>query len=64
MALMPRKIMADDHVAAKIGSVENDPFGRLLQHTTMGFGLSAVWVQAAMHRAIETHGVTAEHIVG
>lgn len=64
MAMMPRKIMADDHVAAKIGSVEDDPFGRLLQHTKMGFGISAVWLQAAMHRAIETHSVTAEHIVG
>lgn len=27
LALMPQKIMADDHVAAKVDSVQDDPFG-------------------------------------
>ena len=63
MALMPLSIMADDHVAAKVGAVEDDPFGRLHQQTTMGFGLSAIWLRAALHRAIETHDATPEHVV-
>ncbi len=61
---MPQKIFADDHIAAKVGSVEDDPFGRLLQQTTMGFGFAAVWLQTALHRAIETHSLTVEHFVG
>ncbi len=61
MALIPQKIMADDHVVAKIGSVEDDPFGRLLQQTTMNFGISAIWLQAALYRAIEKHKLNFEH---
>jgi hypothetical protein len=64
MALMPQKIMADDHIAAKIGSVKDDPLGRLLQEVIMRFGYCSVWLQAAMQRAIETHGLTVEHFVG
>lgn len=63
-ALMPRKIVADDHIAATVGSVQEDPFGRLLQQTTMGFGFEAIWLQTALHRAIETHSLTIEHFVG
>jgi lysyl-tRNA synthetase class 1 len=64
LALMPQKIMADDHIAATVGSVQDDPFGRLLQQTTMGFGFEAVWLQTALHRAVETHSLMIEHFVG
>jgi hypothetical protein len=39
MALMPHTIMAGDHVAGKVGSVQDDPLGRLLYQTTMDIGL-------------------------
>jgi hypothetical protein len=52
---MPQAVMADDHVAAKVGSVENDPYGRLLQRTSTSFALSGIWLQVALERAIETH---------
>jgi lysyl-tRNA synthetase class 1 len=64
MAMMPQKIMADDHIAAKIGSVEDDPFGRLIRQATIGFGFDAIWLQAALSRAIETNALTLEHFVG
>ena len=64
MAHLHRTIMADDHVAAKVGSVEDDPFGRLLQQTTLNFAVSGIWLQVALQRTIETHGVTPEHFVG
>jgi lysyl-tRNA synthetase class 1 len=57
-AHLTQTIMADDHVAAKIGSVADDPFGRLLQQTTMTFAFSAGWLQLALQRAIEVHGAT------
>jgi hypothetical protein len=56
--------MADDHVAAKIGSVADDPFGRLIQQTTMSFGLSGIWLQAALDRTINAHGAMPEDFVG
>lgn len=61
MALMPQDIMADDHVAAKVGSVEDDPWGRLLQQTTMNFGLSGIWLERALSKLLETHSVVPEH---
>jgi lysyl-tRNA synthetase class 1 len=55
--------MADDHVAAKVGSVEDDPLGRLLQQARMNFDFSGIWLQVALQRTIETHRVTPEHLV-
>ena len=64
MARIPRTIMADDHVAARVGSVEDDPFGRLMQETVLNFALSAIWLDQALRKAIEAHSVTPEHIAG
>jgi lysyl-tRNA synthetase class 1 len=64
LAHIPHMIMADDHVAAKVGSVEDDPFGRLLQQTTTRLGLEAIWLREALRRASEMHGLTIEHFVG
>ena len=64
MALIPQDIMADDHVAAKVGSVEDDPLGRLLQQTTMNFGLSDIWLEQTLNRMFETHNVVPEHFSG
>lgn len=63
MALMPHTIMADDHIAAKVGSVQDDPLGRLIEQTTMDFGLSGIWLQAALEKTIEAHETTPEHFV-
>ena len=64
MALIPQDIMADDYVAAKVGSVEDDPLGRLLQQTTMNFGLSDIWLEQTLNRMFETHNVVPEHFSG
>jgi hypothetical protein len=55
VALMPQQIMADDHVAANIGSVQDDPLGRLLQQATMDFSLSQIWLHEANNKLFETH---------
>jgi lysyl-tRNA synthetase class 1 len=61
VALMPQQIMADDHVAANIGSVEDDPLGRVLQQATMGFGLSQIWLHEAINKLFETHDLIPDH---
>lgn len=61
MAHMPQAIMADNHVAAKVGSVEDDPHGRLLQQATMDFSLSNIWLKQAFNKMFETHSVDPEH---
>jgi lysyl-tRNA synthetase, class I len=58
---MPQQIMADDHVAANVGSVEDDPLGRLLQEATMDFGLSQIWLQEAIDKLFKTHDLVSDH---
>jgi len=64
LAHIPHTIMADNHVAAKVGSVEDDPFGRIIHQCLMSFGLSAIWLHESFDRAIETHDIIPGHIVG
>jgi lysyl-tRNA synthetase class 1 len=63
MALMPQTIMVGDHVAAKVGSVLDDPLGRLIGQTTMDLGFSGIWLQEALEQTIEVHEATPEHFV-
>jgi lysyl-tRNA synthetase class 1 len=63
LAHLPQTVMADDHIAAKVGSVENDPYGRLLQRTSASFALSGIWLQVALERAIEPQEAMPEHFV-
>jgi lysyl-tRNA synthetase class 1 len=63
MAHIPQKIMADDFVAAKIGSVEDDPFGRLFHQAKFSFGFSGVWLHETFERLLEKHEVHPEHFV-
>src|SRR6516162_5595758 len=63
MALMPHMIIAGDHVAAKVGSVPDDPLGRLVEQTRMDLGFSGIWLQGALQQTIDTHEATPEHFV-
>jgi lysyl-tRNA synthetase class 1 len=64
MAMIPHTVMAEKHVAAKVWSVEDDPFGRLIQQATQSMSLNDIWLMAALDRAIEVHGLTPHHFVG
>jgi lysyl-tRNA synthetase class 1 len=64
MADIPVAIMAEDHVAARIGLVADDLFGRLIHQTKINFGLNGIWRHVALSRAIEKHEMLAEHFVG
>jgi lysyl-tRNA synthetase class 1 len=63
-AHITQTIMADDHVAGIIGSVQDDPFGRLFQQAKFSFSFSALWLHHAMERTFEKHDVQPEHFVG
>jgi lysyl-tRNA synthetase class 1 len=62
-ALLPQVVLADDHVAAKIGSVEDDPIGRLLQQAVIRVNVSSIWLHEALVRAIKVHNAIPEHFV-
>lgn len=62
-AMIPQSVMAERHVAASVGSVADDPFGRLIRHSTQSMAFSDVWLSAAFGRAIEVHELTPHHFV-
>lgn len=64
MAHLTQMIMADDHVAAKIGSVAEDPFGRLFHEAKFTFQYVRPWLAQALRRLSEKHGVVPEHFAG
>ncbi len=61
-AIMPVTIMADDHVAAIVGSVEDDAFGRLLRETSINFALSGIRL-TSLAANDQTHDALPEHFV-
>jgi len=63
-AHMPITITADNHVAAKVGSIDEDLFGRTIYEMTANFGLTDFWLHHAIERIKEVHNVLPEHIVG
>jgi hypothetical protein len=64
MAHITQMIMADDHVAARIGSVEEDSFGRLFHQAKFAFQFVRPWLAQALRRLFEKHGVVPEHYAG
>jgi lysyl-tRNA synthetase class 1 len=63
MSRIPLSIISEDRVTAKIGSVEEDPFGRLVHQTKLHLDLSTRWLGWALDRAVETHDYKVEHFV-
>lgn len=64
MAHITQTIMADDHVVGIVGSVPDDPFGRLIQQAKYSFSFSSLWLYHATARLFEKHDVQPEHFVG
>ena len=60
-AHIPRSIVGEKHVAAKVGSVSDDPFGHLIHQAARMVGLSDFWLFHALDRAIEVHQITPLH---
>jgi hypothetical protein len=61
MARISQSIIQGSHIAAKIGSLEDDPFGRLIQGAARSASLSDVWLVNALYRAIEAQDINPGH---
>jgi lysyl-tRNA synthetase class 1 len=62
-SLVTQSISDGDHVVATVGSVDEDPNGRLLRQALFKISVHTPFLGWAMDRAIETHGLTAVDIV-
>jgi hypothetical protein len=54
-AMIPHQIFAEDHVAAKVGSVEDDESGRLLRQTQQTLQFNLPFLHACMQASIQKH---------
>ena len=61
-ALITQEIMADDRVVAKIGSVKDDPFGRLFVQAKFGFSFSAPWLSRTYDQLFKKYQIVPESI--
>lgn len=59
-ALITQEIMADDRVVAKIGSVKDDPFGRVLVQAKFTFSFLAPWLSRAYDQLFKKHQIVPE----
>ncbi len=56
-AHITQDIMADDRVVAKIGSVKDDPVGRVLVQAKFTFSLSAPWLSRTYDQLLKKHQI-------
>jgi lysyl-tRNA synthetase, class I len=63
MARIGQEIVSDDRVVAKVGSVEDDLHGRIIQHAFTLSGLETFWLAQALGCARKRHDLFPEHIV-
>ena len=61
MAALSQSIVADNRIAATVGSLEEDPFGRLVREAAQAAMDSDIWLFNALNRAIEVHAATPMH---
>jgi len=64
MAMLTQEIVAGDRVAARIGSVDEDPSGRIIVQTALTLRFELPMLHTAIHAAIERHGFSPDHLVG
>jgi Domain of unknown function (DUF4209) len=60
-ARVSQVILSEKHVAGRIGSVEDDPVGRLIREATIAANASDVWLVHALSRAVETFDLAPWH---
>ncbi len=61
-AIIPHTKLNGDRVVAHIGSLDEDPMGRLIDHTNLHLRLSTPWLGLAMDHAKERHKLGADDI--
>ncbi len=62
-AILTQTIMAADHVAAKVGSVVEDPNGRVIAQAVTSFAFDSLWLHQALATVVDRHALTPHHIV-
>jgi len=60
LATIGQSKLQGDRIVAQLGSIEDDPTGRLIDHANRYLGLTTSWLSWAIERAKERHTLTAD----
>jgi lysyl-tRNA synthetase class 1 len=61
MAMIGQSIVGEHHIAATVGSVADDPFGRVIRQALDGIALADIWLINALDRAVDAHDLSPGH---
>jgi lysyl-tRNA synthetase class 1 len=62
-SMITQTIMGDRHVAASIGSVDDDQSGRIIQHAARLIAFGDIWLTATLRHATEVNQLTPHHVM-
>lgn len=63
MSMLSQQLITNNRVAAVVGSVDDDLFGRVIVQAAQNMELADIWLNEALLRTVEVHKITADHIV-
>jgi lysyl-tRNA synthetase, class I len=63
LAMIPQTIVGDDHVVATVGSVDEDPYGRIVRQALWQIDFYTVWLSWAVRHAINVYSLEPENFV-
>ena len=62
-SILTQTILAEDHVAAKLGSVAEDPNGRVIAQAKISFVFDSLWLHQALIAAVDRNALAPHDIV-
>ncbi len=57
LSMITMQLLADDHVMATIGGIDEDPDGRLFHHASYLMQADVLWLDKSLEHAVEKHGL-------
>lgn len=63
-AFIPMSIIDGDRVVAEVGSIDDDPMGRLVHHARQHIAFTIPWLARALQRARDRHNLTGRQVAG
>ncbi|KAA1237156.1 DUF4209 domain-containing protein [Agrobacterium tumefaciens] len=64
LSMITMQILADDHVMAKVGGVDEDPDGRLFHHASFLMQSDVLWLDKSLEYAVEKHDLDTNILAG
>jgi hypothetical protein len=64
LSMITMQLLADDHVMAKVGGIDEDPDGRLFHHASFLMQADVLWLDKSLEYAVERHDLDTHILAG